>query len=87
MSLVELIENNNKYYSHFGKITMERIAYLLDRKSYVDKILAGKNKSSFVKDFISQEEHSLPDSLKKEQDISMFPIFWDTETPHHFIII
>ena len=35
--------------------------------------------------FIKDEEET--DSLKKEQDISMFPIFWDTETPHHFIII
>ena len=81
MSLVELIENNNKYYSHFGKITMERIAYLLDRKSYVDKILAGKNKSSFVKDFISQEEKA--EFLDLQNDTDYDNIFSENYQERH----
>jgi len=57
MSEIDIEKNSKNYYSHIGRTSMEKITYLLDRKSHIDKILAGKQRQGFMQDFISQEEN------------------------------
>ena len=57
MSDTNIFQNKNKLYSHAGKITTENFSYLLDTKSHIDKILAGKKRTKIVEtDFINKEE-------------------------------
>ena len=57
--MAESIINRKKdnLYSHAGKVSSEKLSYLLDRKSHIDKILAGKKRTKIVEtDFINKEE-------------------------------
>ena len=57
--MAESILNKKKdiLYSHAGKVSSEKLSYLLDRKSHIDKILAGKKRTKIVEtDFINKEE-------------------------------
>ena len=57
MSEPNLFKNKNKLYSHAGKISSEKFQFLLDTKSHIDKILAGKKRTKIVEtDFINKEE-------------------------------
>ena len=57
MSENNLIKRNEILYSHAGKATTQKFSYLLDRKSHIDKILAGKKRVKIVEtDFIDKEE-------------------------------
>ena len=57
MSENNLIKKNEILYSHAGKATTQKFSYLLDRKSHIDKILAGKKRVKIVEtDFIDKEE-------------------------------
>jgi hypothetical protein len=57
MSEIDIEKSSKNYFSHIGKTSMEKITYLVDRKSHLDKILAGKQRPAFMQDFISQEEN------------------------------
>ena len=70
-------------YSHAGKVSSEKLSYLLDRKSHIDKILAGKKRTKIVEtDFINKEE-SYDDLENQINDVEEEDIFTnDYEIKH-----
>ena len=57
MSENNFIKKNEMLYSHSGKASTQKFSYLLDKKSHIDKILAGKKRIKIVEtDFIDKEE-------------------------------
>ena len=57
MSENNFIKKNEILYSHSGKASTQKFSYLLDKKSHIDKILAGKKRIKIVEtDFIDKEE-------------------------------
>ena len=69
MSVNEIVKDNHNYYSQAGKSSMEKITYLLDRKTKIDKILEGKQRTSIIKDNnISQEENQEVIDIQDEDD-------------------
>ena len=74
MSENSLIKKKEILFSHAGKVSSEKLSYLLDRKSHIDKILAGKKRTKIVEtDFINKEEsyNDLEDQINdiEEEDI------------------
>ena len=67
MTEIDVDKNIKNYYSHIGKTSLEKITYLVDKKSYLDKILEGKQRKGYVKDFLAQEEN--PDLFYMQNDI------------------
>ena len=66
---MEIVKDNHNYYSQAGKSSLEKITYLLDRKSQIDKILEGKQRTSIIKDNnISLEENQEIIDIQDESD-------------------
>ena len=75
MSENNIIDKKEILYSHAGKVSTEKLSYLLDRKSHIDKILAGKKRTKIVEtDFINKEE-SYDDFDNQINDIEQEDIF------------
>ena len=68
MSELDIEKSSKNYYSHVGKASLEKITYLLDRKTKRDKILEGKERERFMKDFLSQEENPDLFYIQNESD-------------------
>ena len=50
-------QNKGLIYSHAGRVSLDQYSYLLDKKSHIDNILAGKKRNKIVEvDFIDKEE-------------------------------
>lgn len=79
----DLITNKGSLYSHAGRVSSEKYSYLLDRKSHIDKILAGKKRNKIVEtDFIDKEE-SFDEFQNQLNDIEDEDIFTNEyETKH-----
>ena len=57
MSENNFIKKNEIVYSHTGKAATQKLSYILDKKSHIDKILAGKKRIKIVEtDYIDKEE-------------------------------
>ena len=83
MSENSLIKKKEILYSHAGKVSSEKLSYLLDRKSHIDKILAGKKRTKIVEtDFINKEE-SYDDLEDQINDIEEEDIFTNEYEAKH----
>ena len=71
-------------YSHAGKVSTEKFSFLLDRKSHIDKILAGIKRAKLIEEDYLDKEDSVDDELQNQiNDIEDNDIFTkEYETKH-----
>ena len=80
-----IIKKNESLYSHTGKAASQKFSYLLDRKSHIDKILAGKKRVKIVEtDFIDKEE-SFDEFENQINDIEEEDIFTKEYKKKHIL--
>ena len=83
MSELEIDNSVKNYFSHVGRTTLEKISYLVDKKSYLDKILKGKKRPGFVKDFMAQEENSDLFYIQNDSEFDNDNIFSENYNAKH----
>jgi hypothetical protein len=69
-------------YSHAGKVSTEKFSYLLDRKSHIDKILAGIKREKIIEtDFLDKEESvdELENQINDIEDENIFTNEYETK--------
>ena len=81
MDEIEIEKEPKDCYSYVGKFSMEKIMYLLDRKSHIDKKLSKKKKNGEINYDLLQEENS--DLSFLQNGIGLENIFSDNYESKH----
>ena len=65
MSLKEIVENNKSYYSHIGKLSSDKISYLLEKNSQID---SGKTELNFINNLVSKGRNKEKTDIQYDSD-------------------